>query len=83
MKRVKVDWRDLLRDGVQSDLFLRSEEAAEGYVDERLDGRGLPQYLDSIGSVRGLSRVDQPESCIREFTALGERLLLSWWPYGS
>ena len=35
---------------------LDSEEAAELYVDEVLDGSGRFLYLDSIGSVRGLDQ---------------------------
>ncbi len=47
------DWRRLLRDGVQSDLFLKSERASELYVDEVLDGSGRVQYLDTEVSVSG------------------------------
>jgi len=33
--------------------FLRSEGAAELYVDEVLDGQGRFQYLDKVGSMSG------------------------------
>ena len=63
--------------------FLDSEEAAVLYVDEVLDGSGRLQYLDRVSSVSGLIRFDMRDSCIREFTALGKRLHLQRWPYGS
>ncbi len=38
-----------------SDLFfMRLEIASELYVDEVLDGSGRLQYIDTMGSVRGL-----------------------------
>ena len=35
-----------------------SEVAAENYVDERVDGRGRPLYLDKDGSVSGSIPLD-------------------------
>jgi len=35
------------------DAFLRSEAAAQLYVDERVDGAGRFLYLDKVGSVSG------------------------------
>ena len=78
-----MNWHRLLRDGVQSELFLHSELAAELYVDEVLTGDGHPVSLDIPSSVSGLTRFDIRDSSVRELTPLGERLLLSRWPYGS
>ncbi len=39
-------------------LFLASEQAAELYVNEVLDGRGNIQYLDRSGSVSALVEVE-------------------------
>ncbi len=49
-----------LRDRLEYPLHLDSEEAAELYVDEVLDGQGRFQYLDSVGSVSGLVEVEGP-----------------------
>ena len=59
-----------------SEGFMGSELAAELYVDEVLTGDGSPVRLDIPGSVSGLIRFDMRDSCLRELTPLGERLLL-------
>ncbi len=69
--------------------FLESEVAAELYVDEVLLGDGTvmePSRVDGVVRImRGGDALDagRRDSCIREFTSLGERLLLKRWPYGS
>ena len=38
--------------------FVASEEAAVAFVDERVDGNGLPLHIDSIGSVSALIEIE-------------------------
>ena len=64
-------------------VFMNSERASELYCDEILTGDGQRVIVDIPGSVSALTGQDKRESCIREFTLLGEKLLLSRWPYGS
>ena len=59
-----------------ADAFMNSERASELYCDEVLTGDGFLVRFDKHGSVSGLTRFDIRESCIRELTPLGERLLL-------
>ena len=49
--------------------FLDSEEAAEGYVDELLDGSGNVLHLDRPGSVSGLIEIET--DCAYDTNALG------------
>lgn len=48
---------EILRGGA-FERYLSSQEAAVDYVDERVDGRGRIQYLDSMGSVSALIEVE-------------------------
>jgi len=47
----RVDSEKLIR-------YLRTEGAAEDYVDERVDGSGFPLYLDSMGSMSALAEAE-------------------------
>ena len=49
---------EILRGGA-FERYLSSQEAAVDYVDERVDGRGRIQYLDSMGSVSALIEVEE------------------------
>ena len=49
---------DLLSSAGEHALYMRSEKAAEDYVDERVDGSGCRLHLDKVLSV---SAMPEPE----------------------
>jgi len=58
-------------------FYMRSEKAAEDYVDERVDGRGCRLYIDSTGSVRGLVEVEDDFDYDPTHIELNRRLILN------
>ena len=51
---------EILRDSFFRRFYMRSEKAAEDYVDEVVDGSGCRQYLDKVGSVSALIEPPEP-----------------------
>ena len=49
-----MDLRQLLLSGGEHALYMRSEQAAEDYVDERVDGSGCRLHVDKVLSVSAL-----------------------------
>jgi len=63
-------------DSVRAWLFLRSESAAEQYVNEEVDGQGRKQYLDKSGSVSALVEVEEDFDYDPTHIELNRRLIL-------
>ncbi len=55
--------------------FVASEEAAIAWVDERLDSKGFPQYLDKSGSVSALVEVEDDFEYDPTHMELNQRLI--------
>jgi len=66
-------------DSIRSWLYLRSESAAEHYVDEIVDGSGRLQYLDKPLSMSALTETETDYDYDPTHIELNRRLI----PHGS